>query len=321
MSCKKVLVTGGAGFLGYHLVQSLISDGAHVYIVDNLSSSDGRNLDRIVPADGYTFARADVASWAPAPGVRFAEIYHAACIASPPLYQKDPLHTIQTCVTGTDRVCRLAEEHRARVVLFSTSEVYGSPEVMPQPESYTGNINNTGPRSCYDNGKRVLETIGGIYARRGVDVRIARIFNTYGPGMAADDGRVVTNFITAALADQPLYLYGDGEQTRSFCYVSDMIRGLRALMAAPASQDVWVVNLGNPDQHVTMRALATAVLTLVPGSTSTVEHKDALTDDPARRQPDIAVARAQLNWSPTIGLHEGLSLVIASVSSLLCKHL
>jgi UDP-glucuronate decarboxylase len=317
-----ILVTGGAGFLGTHLVDTLLvkEPTCMIHVVDNLSSSDGTRIKNIVakaPNQRVVFHKADIADWRCPEDVVFDRIYHAACVASPPLYQADPLGTINTCVTGTLRVCQLAKDHGAHVVLFSTSEVYGSPEVMPQRETYTGNINNTGPRSCYDNGKRMLETIGGEFFRMGVDIRIARIFNTYGPGMAAADGRVVTNFIAAALANKPLQLYGGGKQTRSFCYVADMVQGLRRLMdaniVAEDQTNPPVVNLGNPYTHVSVAGLAEIVRALVPQSRSTVVSATEATDDPHRRQPDIARAKTMLGWEPTISLQDGLARTIADM--------
>ena len=310
---KTALVTGGAGFIGSHLIDALLAQGARVVCVDNLQTGRPVNLEHLDSEPRFDFVEADVIDRLPAEvrlgRTRFTHVYHLACAASPPHYQADPEHTMLTCVLGTRNLLRLAEEQGARFLLTSTSEVYGDPEVHPQPESYRGWVSCTGPRACYDEGKRAAETLTFDFARMGrVDVRVARIFNTYGPRMRPDDGRVVSNVICQAIADEPITVYGDGSQTRSFCYVSDMVEGLMRLMDSEPAPGA-PVNLGNPNE-LTVSDLVTRVLALT-GSRSEVVHMPLPVDDPRRRRPDIGRAEAILGWSPTVDLQTGLEATAA----------
>lgn len=303
---KRVLVTGGAGFVGSHLVQALLAKGASVVCLDDFSTGRPDNLAHLRSNPLLSVVRQDVAE-------RFDfevdQIFNLACPASPPHYQKDPIRTFKTSVFGALNVLDLAERRHVPVLQASTSEIYGDPEVHPQPEGYWGHVNSFGPRACYDEGKRSAETLFYDYhQQRGVDIRVARIFNTFGPRMRPDDGRVVSNFIVQALTNEPLTIYGDGSQTRSFCYVDDLVRGLLALMDSPSP--VWVpVNLGNPTEF-TMLQLASQVIELT-GSRSTVEFRSLPTDDPRQRKPDIRRAADQLGWTPTTTLHDGLMRTIS----------
>jgi UDP-glucuronate decarboxylase len=310
---KTALVTGGAGFIGSHLIDALIAEGAQVLCVDNLQTGRPANLKHLDNEPRFDFVEADVIDRLPAKvrlgKTRFSHVYHLACAASPPHYQADPEHTMLTCVLGTRNLLRFAEEQGARFLLTSTSEVYGDPEVHPQPESYRGWVSCTGPRACYDEGKRAAETLTFDFARMGrVDVRVARIFNTYGPRMRPDDGRVVSNVICQAIAGDPITVYGDGSQTRSFCYVSDMVDGLLRLMNSEPAPGA-PVNLGNPTE-LTVIDLVTRVLALT-GSRSEVIHMPLPVDDPRRRRPDIARAEAILGWSPKVDLQTGLEAAAA----------
>ena len=298
------LITGGAGFLGSHACDSLLESGADIICIDNFFSGHKDNIRHLFSHPYFELIRHDVIH------PLFVEvdgIYHLACPASPVHYQYNAIKTVKTNVMGTINMLGLAKRTRARILLASTSEIYGDPEVHPQPETYWGNVNPIGLRSCYDEGKRVAETLMMDYNRQNdVDIRIARIFNTYGPRMAIDDGRVVSNFIVQALSGKPLTIYGDGLQTRSFCYVTDLVRGLIALMQAP--DIIGPVNLGNPTEF-TILELAEKIIAITQ-SQSKIEHKPLPADDPIRRCPDIAVARNELNWEPTVDLEEGLSLTI-----------
>jgi UDP-glucuronate decarboxylase len=304
----KILVTGGAGFLGSHLTRALLDQGHEVCIIDDHSTS----------SPGYSDKRAKVL-WDDVCNLLhladngldmdFDRIYHLACPASPPKYQADPIQTLDTCYTGTRNVLEMAKRCGARVLFTSTSEVYGDPTVHPQPEDYTGNVNTIGPRACYDEGKRVAETLCSEYAKKyGVEVRIARIFNTYGPGMNPDDGRVITNFIQQAKAGKPLTIYGDGSQTRSFCYVSDTIRGLMMLMESDVTEPV---NIGNPDEF-TINELRYHVQQelLGPSHNSQTVHLPFPQHDPKLRRPDISRAIQRLGWYPLIRLDVGLRRMI-----------
>ena len=305
---QRVLVAGGAGFLGSHLCERLLQGGAAVLCVDNLYSSSQDNIAHLLTHPHFEFMRHDVCTPLPA-DVAVHEIYNLACPASPVHYQRDPVQTTRTCVLGALNLLALAQRLGARILQASTSEVYGDPEVHPQPEGYWGHVNPIGVRSCYDEGKRCAETLFFDYHRQhGVRIKVARIFNTYGPRMQPDDGRVVSNFIVQALRGQPLTLYGEGTHTRSFCYVSDLVEGLVALMNSP--DDVTgPINLGNPAE-LTMRALAECVLRLT-GSASAIKHQPLPGDDPAQRQPDITRAAQQLGWAPTVALDDGLRHTIA----------
>ena len=303
------LVAGGAGFIGSHLCEALLARGERVVCVDNLQTSRPSNLDMFGDHPRFEFVRADVTEPLP-PAItdrakRFARIYNLACAASPPHYQADPEHTMLTCVVGTDRLLRLAEQSGARFLLTSTSEVYGDPECHPQREDYRGFVNCTGPRACYDEGKRAAEAIAFDFARLNrAEVRVARIFNTYGPHMHADDGRVVSNLICQALSGREITIYGDGSQTRSFCYVSDLVRGLLALMDCEEC-GVEPVNLGNPAE-LTVKQLLAEVLAAT-GANGPVVYCPLPVDDPKRRRPDISRAKALLGWVPEIALKDGLA--------------
>jgi UDP-glucuronate decarboxylase len=299
----QVLVTGGAGFIGSHLCARLVREGAAVMAIDDLSTGDRTNLAPL--GNGrFILTAHNVADRFEHP---CSAIFHLACPASPRAYQRSPIDTVKTAVFGTLHALENAEAYGARMLLASTSEVYGDPQVHPQREDYTGAVDPTGPRACYDEGKRCGETLATEFARqRGVDVRIARIFNTYGPRMQPDDGRVVSNFIMQALTGQPLTVYGDGSQTRSLCYVSDLIEGLLRLMDSPL--DAGPVNLGNP-QEITVLELAERILRLTR-SRSRIAFKPLPRDDPRRRRPDITRARTHLNWQPQVPLEEGLERTV-----------
>jgi len=297
----RVLITGGAGFLGSHLCDALRDRGDSVVCVDDLSTGQSENIEHLAGRAGFEFVQADVASGLDIDGP-FDAVAHLASPASPPAYLRLPLQTLAVGSSGTENALRLAEREDARFVLASTSEVYGDPEVHPQPESYWGNVNPIGPRSVYDEAKRFAEALTSAYRRsRRVNTGIVRIFNTYGPRMGADDGRIVTNFVGQALAGQPLTVYGDGSQTRSFCYVDDLIRGIVAMID---SADPGPINLGNP-QEFSVAEFARLVLSIT-GSTSPIEYCPLPTDDPVRRRPVIDVAAARLGWKPEISVGEGV---------------
>jgi UDP-glucuronate decarboxylase len=303
-SQQRILVTGGAGFIGSHLCDRLLDDGHEVLCLDNFFTGSKRNIAHLVGRPCFELIRHDVVEPIL---LEVDRIYNLACPASPVHYQSNPVKTIKTNVVGTLNMLGLAKRVRARILQASTSEVYGDPEVHPQPESYWGHVNPIGPRANYDEGKRVAETLMFSYHRQNnVDIRVARIFNTYGPRMAEDDGRVVSNFIVQALRGEPLTIYGDGEQTRSFCYVSDLVDGLVALMET--DDFVGPVNLGNPGEF-TVRELAEMVLRMTESS-SPIEAHPLPEDDPRQRQPDITLARERLGWSPSIPLEEGLRKTI-----------
>ncbi len=307
------LVAGGAGFIGSHLCRALLDRGHDVICVDNLQTARQSNLRLLEGSPAFTFVRADVvAPLPPAVTARQASItrvYNLACAASPPQYQADPEHTLLTSVVGTHHLLRLAEAARARFLLTSTSEVYGDPEVHPQAEAYRGSVNCTGPRACYDEGKRAAETLAFDYARtdRAV-VRVARLFNTYGPNMHPDDGRVVSNLLCQALSGAPITIYGDGSQTRSFCYVSDIVDGLIRLMESDIDGSE-PVNLGNPVE-ITVNELLERVRVIV-GSDAPVVQRPLPVDDPRRRRPDIGRAMALLGWSPKVPVDAGLACTAA----------
>ena len=302
---KSVLVTGGAGFLGSHLIDRLLAQGHEVICADNLYTGTKRNVEHLLGNPRFEFIRHDVTFPL---YVEVDEIYNLACPASPVHYQHDPVQTTKTSVHGAINMLGLAKRLRCTIFQASTSEVYGDPGVHPQPESYWGNVNPIGPRSCYDEGKRCAETLFFDYHRQhGLAIKVARIFNTYGPRMHPNDGRVVSNFIMQALEGEPITIYGDGSQTRSFCYVDDMIDAFVALMASP--RDVTgPVNLGNPVEF-TIRELAEKVVALT-GSRSRIESRPLPANDPRQRQPDIALARSKLGWEPAVGLDEGLRRTI-----------
>jgi UDP-glucuronate decarboxylase len=305
---RTVVVAGGAGFLGSHLCDVLTANGYHVVCIDSFLTGRRENLRRLERDPRFELIEADVADPLPAMfgggRMQLDTVINLACAASPRHYQADPEHTLMTCVLGTRNLLRLAEASGARFLLASTSEIYGDPAVHPQTESYWGNVNPTGPRACYDEGKRAAETLSFDYQRAGrADVRVARIFNTYGPRMRADDGRVVSNVITQALAGEDITIYGDGDQTRSFCYVDDLIEGL-ARLAAIGTPVAGAVNLGNPAE-LRVAELVEQVRELT-GSRSAVVKRPLPVDDPRRRRPDITLAQRLLGWSPRVELDAGL---------------
>ncbi len=302
---KRILVTGGAGFLGSFLCERLLADGHDVLCVDNFFTGSRDNLLHLLDDPRFELLRHDVTFPL---YVEVDEIYNLACPASPIHYQFDPVQTVKTNVHGAINMLGLAKRTRARIFQASTSEVYGDPSIHPQPETYRGSVNPIGPRACYDEGKRCAETLFFDYHRQyGVDIRVARIFNTYGPRMHPNDGRVVSNFIIQALRDEPITLYGNGAQTRSFCYVDDLIDGFVRLMDAPGI--TGPINLGNPAEF-SVRQLAEMVIELT-GSASTIEFRPLPQDDPRQRQPDISCARAQLGFQPKVALRTGLARTIA----------
>lgn len=305
MSRRRVLVTGGAGFIGSHLCDRLIDAGHDVLCVDNFYSSTTSSIEHLLGHPRFELILHDVTFPL---YVEIDEIYHLACPASPVHYQRDPVQTTKTAVNGSINILGLAKRTKAKVLLTSTSEVYGDPEVHPQIEDYWGRVNPIGPRACYDEGKRAAETLFFDYWRQhDLDIKVVRLFNTYGPRMLPDDGRVVSNFAIAALRGEPLTLYGDGEQTRSFCYVDDVVEGILRMMGTPHGV-TGPVNLGNPAE-LTIRQLAQLVLE-VAGSTVPLKHRPRLIDDPTCRCPDITRARRILEWSPTIQLRDGLARTI-----------
>ena len=307
----RVLITGGAGFLGSHLADKLVDRGDDVICLDNLSTGSKRNIVHLRNTPKFEFMRHDVIDPFK---VEVDRIYNLACPASPVHYQYNAIKTIKTSVMGTINCLGLAKRVNARVFQASTSEIYGDPELHPQPESYWGNVNPIGMRSCYDEGKRCAETLFFDYHRQnGVDIRVARIFNTYGPRMSPEDGRVVSNFIVQALKGEDLTVFGDGMQTRSFCYYSDLIEGFVRLMEQ--DQTIGPVNLGNPVEF-TMLELAENVIKLTETKTKIV-FKPLPQDDPKQRQPDIEIAKSKLNWEPTVPLEEGLKETIAYFKELL----
>ena len=300
----RILITGGAGFLGSHLCDRLLKDGHEVICLDNLFTGRKSNVLHLKDNPNFEFVRHDVIDPFK---YEVDQIYNLACPASPPHYQFNPIKTTKTSVMGAINCLGLAKRVRARVFQASTSEVYGDPEVHPQPESYWGLVNPIGPRSCYDEGKRCAETLFFDYHRENkVDIRVVRIFNTYGPRMHPNDGRVVSNFIVQALKGEDITIYGDGMQTRSFCYVDDLIEGFVRLMAQ--TETVGPMNIGNPGEF-TMMQLAELTLKLVGGS-SKIVHQDLPADDPKQRRPDITLAKSVLNWEPTVELEEGIGHTI-----------
>jgi UDP-glucuronate decarboxylase len=309
-SRKRILVTGGAGFLGSHLCDRLLEHGHEVLCVDNLFTGTKRNIDHLHDHPRFEFVRHDVTFPL---FIEVDEIYNLACPASPIHYQHDPVQTTKTSVHGAINMLGLAKRLRCRIFQASTSEVYGDPHVHPQPESYWGNVNPVGIRSCYDEGKRCAETLFFDYHRQHkLEIKVARIFNTYGPRMHPADGRVVSNFIVQALKNEPITIYGEGQQTRSFCFVDDLIDAFVALMATPA-EFTGPVNLGNPIEFRIVE-LAEKIIALT-GSRSVIVRKPMPEDDPARRQPDIALARKNLGWEPKVQLDEGLARTIAYFES------
>jgi UDP-glucuronate decarboxylase len=302
---RRILITGGAGFLGSHLCERLLGEGNEVICLDNFFTGSRGNIRHLLDDPWFDLVRHDVTE---PMKIEADQIYNLACPASPVHYQRDPVQTTKTSVHGAINVLDLARRLGVRVLQASTSEVYGDPEVHPQTEDYWGRVNPVGPRSCYDEGKRCAETLFFDFNRQyALPIKVARIFNTYGPRMQPDDGRVVSNFIVQALTGQPITIFGDGSQTRSFCYVDDLIDGLVRLMASPA-EVTGPVNIGNPSEF-SMLELADQVIALT-GSKSAIQFRPLPQDDPRQRQPDIAVARAQLGWVPQVPLATGLERTI-----------
>ncbi len=303
LKTMRILVTGGAGFIGSHLIDRLMADGHEVICLDNFFTGHKRNILKWLDNPYFELIRHDITE-----PIRLEadQIYHLACPASPVHYQYNPVKTIKTNVMGTLNMLGLAKRVKARFLLASTSEVYGDPEVHPQSEDYRGNVNPIGPRSCYDEGKRVAETLAFDYHwQNNVDIRVARIFNTYGSRMLENDGRVVSNLVVQTLKGEPLTVYGDGSQTRSFCYVSDLVEGLMRLMNG---EHTGPINLGNPDEY-TILQLAQAVQKMVNPDAEII-FKPLPQDDPRRRRPDITKAKTLLGWQPTVPLQEGLKLTV-----------
>jgi len=310
---KNILIAGGAGFIGAHLCAALVARGHKVTAFDNMFTGRGENVAHLAETGRFTLLEHDVMQPFAAPdGEKFDEIYNLACPASPVHYQPDPIRTMMINVIGTKNLLDLAVAHGARILQTSTSEVYGNPLVHPQVETYLGNVNTIGPRACYDEGKRAAETLCFDYHRKHkVDIKIVRIFNTYGEKMRADDGRVVSNFICQALAGEPLTMYGDGTQTRSFCYISDLVDGIIRMMESEKGI-TGPVNLGNPDEF-TMEELAEKILELT-GSNSEIIYKPLPQDDPQQRKPDISLAKELLDWQPKTKLDKGLTKTISYFS-------
>lgn len=303
----KVLVTGGAGFIGTNLTKKLLDLGNRVVGVDNFYSSDKNRVNLFKRNKNYSFIRHDVRRPLKI-NQKIDQIYNLACPASPPIYQKNPLYTLETSVFGIVNMLKLAKEHQAIFLQASTSEVYGNPLQHPQKESYFGNVNTVGPRSCYDEGKRVAETFCYLNSLEGVDVRLVRIFNTYGPYMDPKEGRVIVNFIVQALNNRDMTIYGDGSQTRSFCFVSDLIEGITKYMNLKKPY-FGPINLGNPEEF-SMKELAKKVLEAIPESKSKIIFRPLPVDDPLKRKPDISLAKKILNWEPKVKLEEGLKETI-----------
>jgi UDP-glucuronate decarboxylase len=311
---RRALITGGAGFLGSHLCARLVDAGYHVLCLDNFYTGHPENVAQLRTgphAHRFDLIRHDVVDRYYA---EVDEIYHLACPASPPHYQRNPVRTLKTAVTGTMNILELAQQTGARVLIASTSEIYGEPELHPQREDYWGHVNPIGKRSCYDEGKRCGEALAAAYAaQHGVEIRVARIFNTYGPRMHEEDGRVISNFIAQALRDEPLTIYGDGSQTRSLCFYADLIDGLIRLMGRPC--DPGPVNLGNPEE-LTVREIAQLVREL-SGSSSELVFRPLPSDDPTRRRPDITKARRVLGWEPRVSAAEGIARTIEAFRGVL----
>lgn len=305
MRKNRILVTGGAGFLGSHLCERLVGEGNEVICVDNLFTGSKENIKDLFEKPGFEFIRQDVVNPL---YIECDQIYNLACPASPVHYQRDPIYTVKTSVYGAFHMLGLAKRTGARILQSSTSEVYGDPDISPQPENYRGRVNTTGPRACYDEGKRVAETLFFDYHRQqGVDIKVMRIFNTYGPRMDIGDGRVVSNFVVQALRGEDITIYGNGNQTRSFCYVDDLIEGMIRLMN---SRDgvTGPVNIGNPEEF-TIKQLAEIIVRLTD-SRSKLVYRELPVDDPTQRRPDITLAQEVLEWKPKIQLEEGLMKTI-----------
>lgn len=308
---KKILVTGGAGFLGSHLCDKLVSQGHHVLCIDNYFTGSKKNIQHLLSFPNFEIIRQDICIPL---YVEVDEIYNLACPASPKYYQQDPIQTMKTSVIGAFNMLGLAKRTGAKILQASTSECYGDPTVHPQPETYWGNVNPIGIRSCYDEGKRAAETLFFDYHRKhNVNIKVMRIFNTYGPKMASDDGRVVSNFIVQALNGEDITIYGDGSQTRSFCYVDDNIKGMLKLMESNETV-TGPINIGNPNEF-TMLELAEKVIQIT-GTTSKIVFEPLPQDDPKQRKPDITLAKQLLDWDPSIQLIDGLKQTINYFKSL-----
>ena len=304
---KNILVTGGAGFIGCHLCRELLDSGNKVFCVDNLSSGDFENIKDLTKNPYFKYYKHDIEDFFNN-GDKIDEIYHLACPASPPFYQQDPIKTLDTNYLGTKNILELARIKKCKVLLTSTSEVYGDPHISPQNEEYWGNVNPIGIRSCYDEGKRIAETLMIEYERKyKIEIKIARIFNTYGPQMNKDDGRVVSNFINQMLYDKDITVYGKGSQTRSFSYVDDTVEGLILLMNTNGVRGP--INIGN-NHEITVNDLVKTLQTLIPDSVSNIVYKELPGDDPKKRQPDLKLANEKLNWYPKTTLHDGLCKTI-----------
>ena len=313
---RRVLISGGAGFLGSHLAERLLSEGCQVLCVDNFFTGTRRNIEHLLNNKNFELLRHDIGHPL---FVEVDEIYNLACPASPIHYQRDPVQTTKTSVLGAINMLGLAKRVGAKIFQASTSEVYGDPAIHPQPEEYWGNVNPIGLRSCYDEGKRCAETLFFDYHRQHrIQIKVARIFNTYGPRTHPNDGRVVSSFIVQALTNQPITIFGEGQQTRSFCYVDDLIEGFVRLMASP-SDVTGPINLGNPGEF-TMIELAEQVLKLT-NSRSQIVHKPLPEDDPKQRRPDISKAKAVLDWEPKVNLEEGLKRTIGYFDGLIAEGL
>ena len=308
---KKILVTGGTGFIGNHLCRRLLSEGHYVICLDNNFTGSMKNISDLRENPNFEFIRHDITQPL---YLEVDQIYHLACPASPKAYQYNAIKTIKTNILGTLYALGIAKRTEARILLTSTSEVYGDPKESPQREEYWGNVNPIGIRSCYDEGKRVAETLMMEYHRNhNVDIRIARIFNTYGPNMDPQDGRVVSNFINQCLKNEDITIYGDGSQTRSFCYISDMVDGLIKLMET--ENITGPINLGNPDER-TIKQLAEKIKELIPESSSKIIYEELPSDDPMKRNPDITKAREILDWNPLVNTDDGLKSTINYFSSI-----
>lgn len=313
-----ILVTGAAGFIAFHLVEALLQQGHRVVGIDNYISGQKENVENLLQNKNFSFFECDVINLTSEkilPEIsedlkNLDQIFHLACPASPPIYQKNPLHTLDTCFLGSRNVLELAKKNKAKIFLASTSEIYGDPLEHPQAEDYRGNTNTFGPRACYDEGKRIMETLAFHYLQAGVQVYMARIFNTYGPRMAPFDGRVLTNFIMQALKNEPLTVYGDGLQTRSFCYVSDLVRGILLLMNSDIHEPV---NLG-AQYEFSILELAKTVIQLINKDLK-IEYFPLPKDDPKQRCPNTNLAQKKLNWCPTVDLQSGLKLMMQFMSS------
>ncbi len=303
---KTILITGGAGFIGSNLAKKLLVQGHKVIVMDNFFTGSKKNLESFKNDNNFVLFEYDVIN--KLPDMKVDQIYHLACPASPPQYQKNPVETVRTNVSGSINALELAKKYQARILFSSTSEIYGDPKVHPQTEEYWGNVNPIGPRSCYDEGKRCAETLFFDYHREyGIDIRVIRIFNTFGPNMAGDDGRVVTNFIIQALENKLITIYGEGQQTRSFMYVDDLVEGMIKFMNTDGF--VGPINIGNP-QEITIKELAEEIIKQT-GSSSKLVYKPLPENDPVRRKPDISLAKEKIDWQPQIDWQDGLKKTIA----------